>query len=191
MRSPFTSISAKIESWTARKELTALLTVLDPKAADLILDVGAGYGWVADQVGHICSEVVALEPDKERAGQMRRSHPSLAVISGIGEVLPIRTSIFDKVYLRRSFHHLTDQEKTLKEIDRATKPSGSLLIQELSPDRRGNVISSAERLLRGVHVDFLSSADLKTKLERQGFLVKVTKPAVAGYFLVAVKKSET
>jgi ubiquinone/menaquinone biosynthesis C-methylase UbiE len=186
----FTSVSARIESWVARKDVAALLAVLEPTGDDLILDVGAGYGWIADQVAHTCNHLIALEPDQKRIRQMRRNHSHLTVVSAVEEALPFRASIFDKIYLRRSFHHLSDQEESLKELERVMNASGSLLIQELSPERKGKLISSVERLLRGVHVQFLTPADLRTKLERHGFRVKLTKPAVAGYFLVVDKKNE-
>jgi ubiquinone/menaquinone biosynthesis C-methylase UbiE len=83
---------------------------------------------------------------------------------------------------------MNDQEKALKEVGRVLKARGSILVQELTPERQGKLIKLAERWLRRAHVNFLNSADLDTKLENEGFLVKLTKPAVAGYYLVAGKK---
>ena len=58
----------------------------------------------------------------------------------------------------------------------------------MSPERQGKLIQLAERWLRRVHVNFLSLDDLEVKLEREGFHARLSKPAPAGFFLVANKK---
>ena len=104
------------------------------------------------------------------------------------EFLPFRQLIFDKIYLKRSFHHFTDQEAGLKEARRVLKAEGILVIQEVSPERQWKLIQLPERWLRRAHVNFLSLNDSEVKLEREGFHVTYSKPAVAGFFLVANKK---
>jgi ubiquinone/menaquinone biosynthesis C-methylase UbiE len=106
------------------------------------------------------------------------------------EFLPFRPLIFDKIYLKRSFHHFTDQEAGLKETYRVMKGEGILVIQEMSPERQGKLIQLAERWLRRADVNFVSLADLDVKLEREGFHARYSKPAVAGFFLVADKKTD-
>jgi hypothetical protein len=69
------------------------------------------------------------------------------------------------------------------------KPEGILVIQEVSPERQGKLIKLAERWLRRAHINFLSLDDLEVNLERESFQVKYSKPAPAGFFLVANKKT--
>gem|GEM_PF-4665849 len=44
MVSGFSALSAKIESWAARREFASFVSILEPNSTDVIL--GAGYGWV-------------------------------------------------------------------------------------------------------------------------------------------------
>jgi len=186
--SGFSALSAKIESWTARREFASFVSVLEPNSTDVILDVGAGYGWVSANIAGLCGELLALEPDRKRVAQIRRNYPSVKVMMAVVELLPFRPLIFDKIYLKRSFHHFTDQEAGLQETHRVMKRDGILVIQEVSPERQGKLIQLAERWLRRADVNFVSLADLDVKLEREGFHARYSKPAVAGFFFVADKK---
>ena len=188
MVSDFSALSARIEAWAARREFASFVSILEPNSVDRILDVGAGYGWVSANVAGLCGELLALEPDRKRVRHIRRNHPSVKVMLAVAEFLPFRPLIFDKIYLKRSFHHFTDQEGGLKEARRVMKTEGILVIQEVSPERQGKLIQLAERWLRRAHVNFLSLDDLEVKLEREGFLARYSKPAPGGFFLVANKK---
>jgi ubiquinone/menaquinone biosynthesis C-methylase UbiE len=187
--SDFSALSPSFEAWAARREFASFVSILEPNSVDRILDVGAGYGWVSANVAGLCGELLALEPDRKRVRHIRRKHPSVKVILAVAEFLPFRPLIFDKIYLKRSFHHFTDQEAGLKEAGRVMKPEGILIIQEVSPERQGKLIKLAERWLRRAHVNFLSLDDLEVNLEREDFHVKYSKPAPVGFFLVANKKT--
>jgi ubiquinone/menaquinone biosynthesis C-methylase UbiE len=103
------------------------------------------------------------------------------------EFLPCRPRIFNKIYLKKSFHHF-NQQAGLKEAHRVMKLEGIRVIQYVSPERHWKLIQLAERWLRKADVNFLSLADLDVKLEREGFRARYSNPAVTGFFLVANKK---
>jgi ubiquinone/menaquinone biosynthesis C-methylase UbiE len=112
-----------------------------------------------------------LEPDRKRVRQIRRNHPSVKVMLAVVEFLPFRQLLFDKIYLKRSFHHFTDQEAGLKEARRVLKAEGILVIQEVSPERQWKLIQLPERWLRRAHVNFLSLNDSEVKLEREVIII--------------------
>jgi ubiquinone/menaquinone biosynthesis C-methylase UbiE len=182
------TLSAKLQCWAARREFKAFISLLEPAPTDVILDIGAGYGGMANMVADLCSQLLALEPDRKRIRQTRGAYSKLRVVLAVAEALPFREFIIDKVYMRRSFHHLTDQARGLQEIGRVLKTAGSILFQEVSPERQGKLIKFVEQWLRRDHVNFLTAADIGAMLGREGFLIKFSRPAVGGYFLVAEKK---
>jgi ubiquinone/menaquinone biosynthesis C-methylase UbiE len=161
-----------------RKNYPVLVKLLDPKKEDVILDVGARTGVLANGIANISDDVFALEPNADRVEYIKRKFPQVKAFHGTAESIPFPETYFTKAYVLSALHHFADQDGALYEINRVLKPKGVLVIFDLPP---GNV----ER--RVSKVKFLTSEELSEKLELSGFEDIQTKGAEKGYFVFSRK----
>lgn len=180
------SLILRLEARAASKDLKPLTAFLDMRQTDKIADLGAGFGWITKKVADGCELMLAVEPDPKKARRMHGRYLELNCIRSVGEAVPCRDAFLDKVYMRRSFHHLKDQHRVVKELYRILKPMGSLVIQEVNP-RQLRFGSWVERKLLGVHMNFLPSDSLKRILEDEGFSISRLEFKKTGYFVKAEK----
>ncbi|MBI2710037.1 MAG: class I SAM-dependent methyltransferase [Actinobacteria bacterium] len=98
-----------------------------------VLDLGAGTGVAsAAFVKAGAKEVIAVEPDPSGLvghGALRRHCDDLpvAVVSALGERLPLADGSVDVVYCRQVLHHMTDLDEALRECGRVLRPGGAFL----------------------------------------------------------------
>jgi len=130
---------------------------------------------------------LAVEPDSRKVRRMHSAYQRLDCILSVGEAVPFRDSFLDKVYMRKSFHHATDQRRVVKELYRILKPRGWLVIQEVNPDVQTGFVNWLERKLGSAHMNFLSPLEMKRILEDEGFSVNRLEYRKAAYFLRADK----
>jgi len=153
----------------------------------VILELGAGYGYVAGNVANQSREVIAVEPAQKKVQHMHNTYPRLDCILAVGEAIPFRDSSFQKCYAKKSLHHMTDVDQAMGELNRIIKPTGYLFVNELKPGGRWKIIDWIERKIRNVHVNFLTPDALKQRLEKVGFSVTSREDKASGYYLVAKK----
>ncbi|MGI0080376.1 MAG: class I SAM-dependent methyltransferase [Nitrososphaerales archaeon] len=178
------SISEKFRARRYRIDIRIFLELLSPAKNDVILDVGAGTGWIADRVASICDETYALEPNESRLAFITAKHPQVKAFSATSQTVPFSEGYFDKLYIIFAFHHFPDQEDSLEEFRRILKPGGLLLIQEYFNTRTG-LGSSIERKIMKSKVRFLDPPELKNILALHGFKSEVVRNGSAGYFLLS------
>jgi ubiquinone/menaquinone biosynthesis C-methylase UbiE len=154
---------------------------------DVIVELGAGYGYVASNVANKFREVIAIEPAPKKVQHMHSTYPKLDCILAVGEAIPFRDSSFEKGYAKKSLHHMTDIDQAMGELNRILKPTGCLFVNELKPGGRWRIIDWIERKIRRVHVNFLTPDALKQRLEKVGFSVTSLEDKASGYYLVAKK----
>lgn len=118
-RTPFAEEEAQL-----RAELKQLRGV--------VIDVGAGpIRYLVDlkylmQDGQL--QYIAVEPDADHLQISQRDLPEGVHLRGTGENLPLAGGIADAVMFLRSFNHLRDVDKALREAVRVLKPSGTLIL---------------------------------------------------------------
>lgn len=178
------TISEKLRARKYRNDIRVLLELLSPAKNDVILDVGAGTGWVADRVASLCDETYALEPNENRLDFLTTKHPQVKAFSATAQSIPFPEKYFDKLYCVFAFHHFTDQEDSLEEFHRILKPGGLLLIQEYFGAKPG-LGSSLERIIKRSKVKFLDPSELEQILSRHSFKREIFRKGSAGYFLLA------
>lgn len=182
-------LKSAVEAWLAKRDSNYIVTLLNPGATDTIADLGAGYGYIANEVGNQTKLLIAIEPDQRKTRHMHSTYPFLDCIIAVGEAVPCRALSFDKSYAKKSLHHATDIDGALKELNRIIKPTGRLVVQEPRPEGRWKIIEWVERRMRHAHMNFQTPDALKKRLEEVGFSVKSLENRANGYYLTAEKKT--
>ena len=91
-----------------------------------ILDIGCGVGAYVRAFRQRTDAVVGVDIDEERVRQGALSTPNLML--AVGEHLPFRDGAFDVVLLNEVIEHVADDEQTLMEACRVTRPDGTIAI---------------------------------------------------------------
>jgi demethylmenaquinone methyltransferase/2-methoxy-6-polyprenyl-1,4-benzoquinol methylase len=99
-----------------------------------VLDVGTGTGLLAREIVHVLGpsgSVVGLDPSWNMMAAGRREL-NLRFVQGLGERLPFPDAQFDLVTMGYALRHVPDLDQTFEEYRRVLKPSGRLLLLEIT-----------------------------------------------------------
>ena len=110
-------------------ERIALRRLLPPAGGRLI-EIGAGFGRLADLYGGY-SEVVLLDPAKSmlRQAQERLANEGFIYVCGSVYDLPLGDASVATVLTIRVLHHLKDVPTALREIRRVTRENGRYILE--------------------------------------------------------------
>ena len=184
------SLSEKFKAWGRRKDLAVFFELLSPKKNDVILDVGAGTGWIADRVADVCDDVYALEPNESSLNYIRKRHPQVKAFSATANSVPFSEKYFDKLYVVMAFHHFSDQDDALEEFRRIVKAGGLLLINEFYANGPGSFVRYFEKDVLKHNVTFNDPQDLEKRVQAHGFRRESVRNAGSGYFFLARRETE-
>ncbi len=112
-----------------RAERVALRALL-PHSGGRLIDVGAGFGRLADLYGGH-EQVILLDysPEELRDARARlASHPPLAVAANYYDI-PLADGACDTVVMVRSLHHAAHVPQVLGELRRILRPGGTLVLE--------------------------------------------------------------
>ncbi|KPC81947.1 MULTISPECIES: class I SAM-dependent methyltransferase [Streptomyces] len=141
---------------------TALLDAVEelagrPLSGSRAVDVGAGTGIATRLLHERGARVTAVEPGPGMAGELHRTLPSVPVVRGDGNRLPLAAASADLITYAQSWHW-TDPDRALPEALRVLRPGGALALWwNVSDYAVPWVVDQAERL-RG-HLGAGDSAD--------------------------------
>jgi SAM-dependent methyltransferase len=141
-----------------------------------LLDVGAGYGYLADAAAGTFAERWVVEMSAAAARQVSPAH---RVVVGDIESVELPRSYFDVVSLQDCLEHLPEPRAALARIRSVLRPGGALFA--VTPDvhswlsrvQRDNWVS----LKFPEHVILYSRDTLRRVLEGNGFAVESITPA--------------
>ena len=111
-----------------------------------ILDVGGGTGRVSQFLSSYANHVFLADQSYAMTLESRKKD-SLQPVCSESERLPFPSNTFERIIMVDALHHVNQQEHTLNELWRITKPGGLLIIEE--PDIRTfyvKLIALAEKL---------------------------------------------
>jgi ubiquinone/menaquinone biosynthesis C-methylase UbiE len=123
------------------------LKALLPRTGDRLIEVGAGFGRLADEYGGY-REVVLLDPSGVQLAAARErigNDPRCVAVEGDAFHLPFPDASFDAAVCVRVIHHFDDPRAAIAEMARVLRP-GAVLILESSNKR--NLKAIALYLLR-------------------------------------------
>ena len=140
----------RVELFGKRADLSGLLGLLDDTW--IVGDLGCGTGQLAEMIAPFVSRVIAIDdsPAMLDAAQARlRSIPNVDVRTGRLESLPIEDGALDAALLVLVMHYIPEPEAALAEACRALKPGGRLLVVDMMPHDREDLIRDMGHVWRG------------------------------------------
>jgi ubiquinone/menaquinone biosynthesis C-methylase UbiE len=129
--------SREYEDAVERIALRALL----PAKGQRLLDIGAGFGRLADLYGGY-TQVILLDYSRSQLEYARARLGDERFIYVAADIyhLPLATNAVDAVVMVRVLHHLSDVSLALAQIGRALRPQGSLVLEFANKRHLKNVV---------------------------------------------------
>ena len=166
------------------------LRALLPETGDRLVEVGAGFGRLADEyegyraVTLFDPSASLLEAARERLGV----DPRFTFVAGDAHHLPFEDGSFDTVVCVRVVHNLADPGQVFREFARILKPNGVLVLEFankrhlksilrwVTRRQRWSPFSRAAHEYLPLHFD-RSPAEIRDLLEAAGFHITRTRTA--------------
>jgi ubiquinone/menaquinone biosynthesis C-methylase UbiE len=163
-------------------EFALLVYGLRLAPGDRVLEFGCGTGWAARLLNLMGCEVVgadvsetAVEMARDAATAWRQAlglgtdHPALEFLRYDGHRLPLPDGSVDRVFVLDAFHHVPDQESTLREFSRVLRPGGIAGMCEPGPQHSRSTESQREMRVNVVIENDVVPAQVRAAALRAGF----------------------
>jgi len=105
--------------------IDALAQTLGISHQSTVLELGAGTGKLSRLLAPRAGRYVAIEPVSAMRDQFRRTLPSVPLLTGIAEMLPLHSSKIDAVVAAQAFHWF-DIPRAMHEMHRVLRPGGAV-----------------------------------------------------------------
>lgn len=112
-------------------------SALLPERRPLVgLDVGAGTGRFTPALAGAFGPVTGIEPSVQmrEIAQAHSQHPGVTYLPGSAEELPVPTASADYALMFLSWSHVQDKPRAVRELARAIRPGGRLLLRSQFSD---------------------------------------------------------
>jgi ubiquinone/menaquinone biosynthesis C-methylase UbiE len=112
-----------------KRRARTILTSLDIKDTDQVLDAGGGDGYYTKLVSELTNAPITLYDFDENALNSARKNlagKDIKILQGGVEKMPFPDNSFDKIILTEVMEHVPDEHAGFKELYRILKPGGLL-----------------------------------------------------------------
>jgi len=141
----------------------SLISLLDPKPGERILDFGCGTGHLTHKIAECGAEVMGIDNSAEMIAQARRNYPNLHFELADGLTFRPRAP-FDAVFSNAVLHWMKPPEAAVESLAAALKPGGHLAVEF---GGKGNTRSITEAVESHPWY-YPSIAEYASLLERRG-----------------------
>ena len=148
-----------------RTDLLALLELLDDRS--VVGDLGCGTGHVAEVIAQCVGRVIAVDESGPMLTAARKRLAPLENVelrSGRLEELPVEDAELDAAVLFLVAHYVTDPPDVIREVARALKPGGRIVVVDFMPHEREEYVLQMGHVWQG-----LDEAQMRDWLAAAGF----------------------
>jgi ArsR family transcriptional regulator len=148
----------RVELFGQRADLLGLLGLLDDSWT--VGDLGCGTGQLSESLAPFVNKVIAIDDSSAMLGAARRrlaAMNNVEVKSGRLESLPVEDGSLDAALLFLVLHYVPEPEIAIREAHRALKPNGRLLIVDMMPHDREDLLHEMGHVWRGFSEEQMSA----------------------------------
>ena len=148
----------RAELYGRRADLLGLVGLLDDDWT--VGDLGCGTGQVAESLAPFVGNVIAVDDSAAMisAAKKRLARvPNVAVRAGRLESLPVDDASLDAAILFLVLHYIPEPAAAVSEAFRVLKPGGRLLIVDMMPHERDELLHEMGHLWRGFPEDQITA----------------------------------
>jgi ubiquinone/menaquinone biosynthesis C-methylase UbiE len=152
---------------SAEDSLRLLMTSVEVKPTDEVLDVACGPGIISCELASVARHVTGIDmvPAMLEQARKRQNEKGLNNVQwrlGDAEHLPYEDQSFSLVVTRYSFHHLLNPDLVLREMVRVCRSGGRVAVVDVTPDEgKANAYDDLEKLRDPSHTRALTLTQLK------------------------------
>jgi SAM-dependent methyltransferase len=177
------------------EECATVITWLDPRPGERILDIGSGDGSYDWRIARSGASVTGVDTHEARMATARRCYAGdrTEFLLVDAEAIDFREASFDKAVSLCVIEHLHHDELVMAKVARALKPRGRFVFSADSLSHPGLTPAERERhrTRYAVHT-FYTIQMIREKLERTGFEIETARyilssPAVLHLFRLSWK----
>jgi ArsR family transcriptional regulator len=146
------------ELFGSRSDIMGLLGLIDETWT--VGDLGCGTGQLSEIIAPFAGRVIAVDDSAAMIGAARRrlaSFENVVVRSGELETLPIEDGTLDVALLFLVLHYVVEPELAIAEAHRVLKPGGRLIIVDMMPHDRQDLLDQMGHVWRGFSEDQIAS----------------------------------
>jgi len=166
----------------------AIIRALEPKKKEIILDIGGGTGYIANQISKKCKKVIVLDSSAKMLRQAKKyKNPKLILCNASALSVPYKKGYFDAVVFTGALHHINNSDLSLKEAYRVLKKNGKIVILEFS---KKSFIGKILYLFEIIYVEaikFFRPEELRKKCLKAGFQGEIKKISRGEYLFIGKK----
>lgn len=172
--SKYADAYATSQTHATGSDLAALVSWLDPKTNDVVLDLATGGGHVVKSLAPHVSLLYATDLTKEmlqNTSSYLTQFPNVQFVVADAENIPFLDNTFTIVTCRIAAHHFPHPEAFIQEAVRVLKPGGRFLfIDNAAPDDKvlAEFMNTFEEMRDPSHAKALSIEQWKELLKRNG-----------------------
>jgi SAM-dependent methyltransferase len=160
--------------WTELR-LEAVRSLVEPRAGELVLDLGCAAGAISDHLSSLGCETVGVDAEPRAIEKARELFPELRFELADVSALPFDDGSFDKAIAADLVEHLDDVtfRAMLTEARRVLRPGGTLSIYTPNPKHPIERLKAHDLLLarNPTHIGLRDTATLGGMLHEADFTV--------------------
>jgi excisionase family DNA binding protein len=135
----------------------------------LVVDLGAGDGYISREVSKIAQKVIAVDISAEMLKELKRKAAqegirNIETLESDGLEVPLPDACTDVVCASMYLHHITDPKLAIKEMNRILKPGAKVFLADYNEHSDKELTEKMHDIWQG-----FSEADLKTWFKASGF----------------------
>lgn len=166
----------------------------------LVLDLGAGDGYISREVSKIAKKVIAVDISGEMLKELKKKAndegiKNIETVESDGLEVPVPEACGDVVCASMYLHHIADPEMAIKEMKRILKPGGKVFLADYNEHSDKELIEKMHDIWQGFSEDdlkrwFKASGFKKVRIEKLAGRTRKSDKSIpgAGIFILTAEK---